>query len=371
MSWADTTREKPKALLLPPHYADCFRRALLRMSVTINTRRHPSRLPPRWLRLSDGTLENRVRDAGLDRKLYVLQEVRLVDRLPATDVLENFFYASFRLDVVQTPHIRRVIYNLPFAFLDQSYRGLHPPPFRLAQLGFSISDNPYTIMATCATNYIIKNFWHNYVHNELQRITHDNYRSFGGNARFESDFEADNLATILLVKSYGLPIRADNLNDPEDERVVELLRRNRCNEVFAIRARGRGETRARTRGSLTSFLDDEWKLRRAIAIYVSGRLVASGRAPASLGVYLTGKPERQGERFRRKATKIVVQINGLRIATPFSPWSRAHGTEGYRDYLREIAESVVAEYTDFLRSRPAFRDYVRATLSRKLDLAGV
>ena len=349
-------------------YLDCFRRALRRMAVTLNLR--PLNLRSVDLRSSDAELQHLVGDVK-DRDLFRLRRVSMPGESTSDpDIAENFFYGWFEgLSVVPSGQRRwKPIYSLPDAFLEYSYQGLHMPRYSDEELGAEGLDRD-ELLAECATNYLLKNFWHNFVHNAFQNIDHTNHHEFGGTAQFESDFEADNWGTILLAYSYGLPIETRGFASL-DERFFALLRRNRCNQVFAIRAKRRaksGETAPST-ASLSDFLDDEWRLRRAAANYIGGRLLASGRAVSDVGVYLTGRPSRAGESYRRKGAKIVVQINGLRLPTQYKGTRRAWERASLRDYSSEIAQWVDMKYSELLRERPHLREHAKAAIAQRLAM---
>src|SRR5437773_10471874 len=61
-------------------------------------------------------------------------------------------------------------------------------------------------------------------------ITAENYHSFGGEARDQSDFTADNIGTILFLRSYGAEILTQGRRLPDSRYIrfmsVAELRRN-------------------------------------------------------------------------------------------------------------------------------------------------
>lgn len=347
-------------------YLDCYRRALRRMAVTLNLQ--ALRLSPAQLRCNDEQLLRALGDVR-DKDLFRLRRVSMPDAESTDpDVAENFFYGWFE-DLAPPPGKKRwrLIYCLPDAFLEYGYQGLHFPPYTLRDLDAEGID-PSTLIVDCATNYILKNFWHNFVHNVYQDIDHTNHHQFGGSAQFESDFDADNLGTVLLAYSYGLPIRADGFSEL-DKRFLTLLRRNRCNRVFAVRATRRPRGEGNSPASLPAFLEEEWRLRRAAANYVGGRLLASGRTVGTLGVYLTGRPVRVRDTYRRKDAKIVVQINGIRLATNYRGDRRAWQRASLRDYGSEVAQTVDMRYAELLRERPRLKEYAIAVLRFRLAVA--
>jgi hypothetical protein len=219
------------------------------------------------------------------------------------------------------------------------------------------------------TNYFVKNLWHNLVHNERQLITDKNFRYFRGTARDYSDFMADNLAGVLLAMSYGCEIHADSTRDaaessPYKVGLIHLQRRNRCNQVFAERAK----IRARVAGREPRH-EAEWRYRRAIAIYTSGWLLASGRAPATISAEFGRKIEGADG---RKDLGIVVEVNGVyvwtsipRIEMPDEGSSREE-RQAFRRHLQKIAIAVDHEYVNALRADPRRRAYARDALSQQL-----
>jgi len=117
-------------------------------------------------------------------------------RIPNGEAAENFSYGWFQYGQ------SKLTYTLAQPFFKYSYRGFHEPDRALLR---RTKESDVGFMTDCASNYVLKNFWHNHVHNQLPHIKHkhENYRDFGGESRYMSDFEADNMANILLAVSYG------------------------------------------------------------------------------------------------------------------------------------------------------------------------
>ncbi len=217
------------------------------------------------------------------------------------DLAENFFYGRFVFRNSGNPPVR-VEATMQDAFVEWSHQGLDLPKYKPEEMGVTADklSDPIFIGA-CASNYLLKNFWHNYVHNVLQKISFENYKDFGGLARYEADFEADNLANLFLIHSYGLPVCASGFGSSGVEtfkRIVELLRRNHCNKVFALRAAALHE--AQNQEEL------EWRYRRTLSSYLSGWLAAVGFSVTTIGVYL-------------RPTHVIVSLNGIRIAVSQRP----------------------------------------------------
>lgn len=88
-------------------------------------------------------------------------------------------------------------------------------------------------------------------------------------------------------------------------------------------------------------------------------------------MYLTGKPSRVGEAYRRRGAKIVVQVNGMRLATSYAGDRRAWQRASIRDFSSEIALTVDIQYAAMLRARPSLRRYASASLKERLAMAGL
>jgi len=249
------------------------------------------------------------------------------------DLAENFFYGRFVFRTSGDPPIR-VETTMQQAFIEWSHQGLHLPRYKPDELGATASQvcDPVFI-ASCAANYLLKNFWHNYVHNVLQQISFENYRDFGGMARYEADFEADNLANLFLIHSYGLPVRASGfgLNDVDTfKKIVQLLRRNHCNKVFALRAAARHETQNQE--------ELEWRYRRTLSSYLSGWLAAIGFSVTAVGVYL-------------RPTQVIVSLNGIRIAVSQRPILDAEPALRH-SHFKGVAVEAGARYERIVFNNP-------------------
>jgi hypothetical protein len=242
------------------------------------------------------------------------------------DTAENFFYGRFVFE--RSPHQVRVVPTVQASFLRWSNERLHPPQYTPDEMGVSqthVSDP--TFIASCAANYLLKNFWHNYVHNFMQRISFETYKRFGGEARYEADFEADNLATLFLIHSYGLPVRALGIESNDvREKIIHLFRRNRCNRVFALRAEALHEDLSQE--------EREWRYRRTLGIYLSGWTAALGFAVTSLGVYL-------------RSTHVIVSLNGIRLAVDTKPYFGADSGQRHRHFY-EVAVTAGMAYTNII-----------------------
>jgi len=224
-------------------------------------------------------------------------------------------------------------------------------------------------MSACAANYLLKNFWHNYVHRAIQGITSENYHSFGGEARDQSDFTADNVGTILFLRSYGVEILTSGRSRPERSAMIrDLLRRNRCNLVFAERDRLRIE-RTSSLPTKERWEEAQWQFRRRVAMATSNLLIERGAAVVGLGVYLRGeRPTREEWFFHNQ--NVVVQINGRYFVCNYVPYipdpakdqkpqTRAKAYER----REELADSAVGQYMSALEQSRELRTCAQEQLS--------
>ena len=341
-------------LLLPSDWEECFSHALRRVSVAIN-HRHIAR---EMLRLEDSNLRARV--GHLDRHLFnerlqVPKDLAHLDEDMVKGEFARWFYGQLSLS--QTGKFLRVESVITWAFLKGTYQSLrYPADYSAAILGFEgvrRFQSPRAQMAAMGVNYLVKNLWHNYVHIKLQGITHNNFHAFKGRARYQSDFEADNWATLLLVRSYGLPVVASSLQDTDNsnENIVRLLRRNRCNDVFLERSGIVGEE--------LSPDEIEWEYCRRIAVYLSGWLVAHGRAASTLSVYLT-------DRGRRRF--VAAEVNGAYLSTDISADPKQRST---RERRQQVARDIDEKYLELLRNDRRRRNLAAESLKTKFAQLGV
>ena len=152
---------------------------------------------------------------------------------------EYHFYAN--ASFTQRRGDRVAVFKVPQAFLDWGYQNLRrPPPDPLIAADFPRGQADPAYVSHCATNYLVKNFWHNFVHGEIQGINQSNYGRFRGLAREDSDFEADHIANLLTLRSYGVRLLYSGRSSQKaTDRINAIFARNRCNQIFAKRARHR------------------------------------------------------------------------------------------------------------------------------------
>jgi hypothetical protein len=362
-------------LLSADEYKKCFRSALRRMAVALNC--STQLCPKAWLDLDDDSITAQFDERhNLSGKTYYNLLVELREEQADSeadyddeDRAEHFFYGDFLFELRDNPRRIRTTFRVTETFITWSCEGFHKPDYKAVDLGIDES-NVYDpkFLASCATNYLLKNFWHNYVHNVLQEINYSNYRSFEGDARYEADVEADNLANLFLIHSYGLPVTT-SINLPGDRRlkITELLRRNRCNKVFYLRDKYRGRD-LQPETNEEDWREFEWQYCRRLTNYVSGFMAVDGRAVISIGVYLTGEINQKEGKFCRDGT-VVVELNGVRCATEYQPMILGRG--GQREHFFDIAHTASAAYGKSFDKSSALRTYSNETLAALFNRAGL
>lgn len=307
----------------PDWYRVCFRNALRRVAVTINRlETHP------WQKIdlacSDEDLAARFEKHGWDQQLIAFNEM-VPDSYTADDdqyQAENFFYCD--IDFRVRPKIRHAIFQVPAPFLKWGYRQLHRPEGADEDLGLQVyaggGDDP-AFVRHCATNYLVKNFWHNFTHWALQGITTDNYHQFRGLAREDSDFEADHVANILLLRAYGLSVHTTGKSGAATQQARAVaFNRNRCNRIFAERARLRAEDRDAM--SVEERWEElEWRFCRRTSNAISIRLLTLGLATPTVRVFLGGahRSSKSTGNYWREGD-VIVEIGGCRINTGIKPY---------------------------------------------------
>jgi hypothetical protein len=291
------------------------------------------------------------------------------------DQAENLFYGDFNFSCPRGfKDIVRVTHRSTPAFRQWSFRRLVWPTIATAQgtsepLKRRADETDSEFMLSCATNYLLKNFWHNYVHRTIQGITSENYHSFGGEARDQSDFTADNVGTILFLRSYGVEILTSGRSRPERSGLIRnLFYRNRCNLVFAERDRLRIE-RTSQLPIEERWEEAQWQFRRRVAMAISNRLLERGAAVRTLGVYL------RGERLTREKwffhnQNVVVQINGWYFVCNHVPYISDPAKDQppqtrVKAFERreELVDSAVGQYMSALEQSEELRSYAQTELS--------
>jgi hypothetical protein len=367
--WAEPTPYNEASYIYPGDYARCWHAALGRLAIVLNLA-NSKKFPRNLLKETDDKVIQHFLDLPDAHSYYVMELAKVEAPLDPADLATNFFYGSFDTRTLSSGGVR-IIYHLPEGFLSYSYKGLYWPRrnsgenYEPKEFGASDHDVPGQFMMQCVTNYLLRNFWHNIVHNLYQNINRDNAGLFSGGARYESDFEADNISFLLLAYSYGLPILADRLNSAKpDKNIVHMLRRNRCNELFRLRAEDRQEEQ--------TFVDREWRTCRTVAGYLSGWLLAQGLAAASISVHCAGNLKFDGTDFRRDGDGFGISVNGVRVAyeEPY-PSSEGNGAGDRSIYLRDLATTVQAEYRTVLRKNKHLQAYAVKVLDATFARLGI
>jgi hypothetical protein len=373
----------------PAEYDECYLRALRRMAVTLNCGSpNISPFKPAVLAKSDPELADifsrkKIGSVAAGAALVNYEVISREEEVKEFDQAENLFYGDFDFGCPRGfRNITRVTHRSTPTFRNWSFRRLvwptverdQGPPERLEKRS---DETDAEFMMSCASNYLLKNFWHNFVHRRIQGITSHNYHSFGGEARDQSDFTADNIGTVLHIRSYGFTLpAAGRSTSARSTGVRDLLRRNRCNLVFAERDRLRIE-RTAALSVHERWEEAQWQFRRRVAAAISNRLLERGAVVTSLAVYLRGERRtREGWFFHDR--NVVVQLNGHYLvcnhvpyipdpAEDFKPHTRT------KSYARreEVAESAVGQYVSLLDQNKEIRAHARVSLNALSTRIGV
>lgn len=346
----------------PDWYVDEVFRNALRRVVTVLNRRAVRECARIDLAGSDLEIAEAFERHGLDERLIQFNvEGYDVYTQSAEHHAEHHFYANARF--VLRGGLRVAVFKVPQVFLDWGFQSLQRPPLDpLVAEDFSRGQNDPAYVKHCATNYLVKNFWHNFVHGEIQGIDQTNYGSFRGLAREDSDFEADHIANLLTVRSYGLPIRYQGRPDEAyGTRVETIFTRNRCNQVFARRARHRpADTASATAEERWSEL--EWRFCRGVGNRVSTALIAGRLAVPSIKVFIGGdvrsSPAR-GTRWRHG--NVLAEVAGRRLATPHPAYVPDDEWRAFRDGTRVSSERAAVVRRRRAERESAIASWIRDT----------
>jgi hypothetical protein len=374
-SWPSRAASDPA----PKWYTeDVFRNALRRVVCVLN---------------ADGVSAG-INLSGTDRQIAAAFERRQIDKqliqfnIEASDSLavsdehsaEHHFYSN--VSFTRRKGAMAAVFKVPQPFLDWGYQNLQKPSSdALLEVDFPAGSGSSDYVKHCATNYLVKNFWHNFVHHEIQGITNTNYGQFRGIAREDSDFQADHVANILTLCSYGIkPLFKGRLSPDRTNRINAIFIRNRCNRVFAKRARHRADDMAASTDD-ERWSELEWRFCRGVGNRVSTTLLAHNLAVPSLKIFLGGEVrESVTSQNRWRAGNVLVEVADRRFATglpayvPHDEW-RAYRTGNpvstkresdirRRRALREqeIADSVRTFYGQMVTSDSAFRTSIELQL---------
>ena len=224
---------------------------------------------------------------------------------------------------------------------------------------------------------MVKNFWHNFVHSEIQGINQTNYGAFRGLAREDSDFDADHIANLLTLRSYGVKLHyLGRRGDAYGRRVSAIFTRNRCNQLFAKRARHREEDAAAATDE-ERWTELEWRFIRGVSNRVSTALLKRQLAAPSLKVFLGGdvrSGSKKGVLTRWRRGNVLVDVAGRRLATPYPAYVPDDEWRAFRagvpvpgprqadirrkrsEREQEIANWVVGEYRQLISVNQPLRD---------------
>jgi len=357
---------------------DVFRNALRRVVAVLNSSGATAGIN---LAGSDEQVATAFAKKQLD-KLLIQYNIETSDPEAVSDEhsAEYHFYANVTFATRMGNRV--AVFKVPQPFLDWGYQNLVRPsgdPLLAADFPGGVDSPQY--VTHCATNYLVKNFWHNFVHHEIQGITNTNYGEFRGLAREDSDFQADHIANILTMCSYGvLPSFKGQQSTAKTDRINAIFARNRCNRVFAKRARHRGDDMAAASDD-ERWSELEWRFCRGVANRVSTTLLAAHLAAPSLKVLLGGEAKNSTTKLKRWRTgNVLVAIADRRIATrlaayvPDDEWRAYHSKvpvpvtrEGDIRRFRakrevEIAEAVRVAYLHQVKNDAGFRDSIELEL---------
>ena len=304
---------------------ECYIAALRRMSIFINSKNGtPCR--ESWLRKSDEEIGELFDKKSLNPEFISYREISTLAENSShlasdQDRANNDFYG--RLGFIRPSGKKgvRVIFENTEFFRDNLVTGFSIPETINTK---NLSSRSLSVLAKeCLTNYLVKNFWHNGVHRLLQNINDSNFHNFRGDARYESDFTADNLGTIFLMKSYGVNcLTRGRSSTAYSRKIHSLIERNRCNRVFARRASVRNEDMS----ELEAFQERSWRFKRAVANLISVDLIQHGATVTDLAVYFSGRiHERNDSRVGfYNSGNVLVRLNGLYFDTEKPPYLEDH-----------------------------------------------
>ncbi len=373
--WPDTSTTTPA----PEWYLGCFRNALRRVAVILNRHeRYPTcmKISPARLAKSDNELASHFQRKKWDEILIALHTASR-DAYADSDEYqaENFFYTDTRFPRVGA--VRRASFTVPQPFLDWSYKRLHKPRSSEAVLlshEFTQGSDDPEFVTHCASNYLVKNFWHNFVHRHVQGIDNTNYHEFRGPAREDTDFDSDHIANLLLAKTYGQALRVNGkIGSKASAKLRAIFARNRCNLVFAERAKHRETDRA-SMSEIERWNELEWRFCRGASNAVSSELIASGLSVPSVRVFLGGEAKRRSRDGRTHYWRdghVIVDVAGRRIntdAAAYIPDDELHSDElaperrraiadKRSERLNEITNAVKLQYQKTLRD-PSMKEFV-------------
>ena len=258
--------------------------------------------------------------------------------------LKKYFYPRLSVEPSNTDKTK-VAYYPTETFLTSFYEGFRQPPYSLEELGFDhLGEAEKKIMLS---SYLVKNIWHMFVHNELQNISFSTSKKLKGRPRVVTEHFADNIAMILLARSYGFSIRSfsEEALRRDSSHLIRMFSRSKCSRVFAERAKYKG-----AKGSLKT------RTLRTILNYVSGWLIVADLTPVDL--YIDYNEE-----------GVVFRVNRVWIPTKVKIDFGNDRPEYRRQISELVATYVEVEYRSRLRESMFTKMLAKRELSVILDLA--
>jgi len=166
----------------PAEYNECYLRALRRLAVTLNC--HAPRSSPfntasrkkSDLELQDIFRQKKIGSIDANAALVNHELIERHQELEDFDQAENLFYGDFDFSCPRGfKNIVRVTHRSTPAFRKWSFERLLWPTLETPQaeaerLKKRAGETDAEFMMSCASNYLLKNFWHNYVHRQIQDL---------------------------------------------------------------------------------------------------------------------------------------------------------------------------------------------------------
>jgi len=368
-------------LLTNTQAADSFWAALRRIAIFMNSGKgRPCSL--NWLKKTDVEIANIFVSRDLNgtlvqfRKLVTQDQSNTQIAISDVDRAEHEFYG--RIQFQKRTGLKRqglpvlhITFDSTEAFWDWSLKRLHIPHITNESLAAYFKTAKVKALQEAFTNYLVKNFWHNAVHRRIQGIHELNFHEFGGDARYESDFTADNLANLFLLRSYGLPVHTKGKlpTDFSRSEIRKVFSMNRCNLVFAERA----EIRDETTSPLQEFQERLWRFKRSLANVISQELALSGSASTDVAIYTSGsiQPQKDSRESYYSNGSILTRINGKYINSELAAYTSKPGkslsstqvAERRRERISNIATITCSKYRAALKANAALRSQATEALN--------
>ena len=353
---------QPPATAVPVWYGDCFRTALRRVAALLNSREPYVRCARADLRLHDADLDSLFECNRWDE--HVIQ-FHVGDKDPFTALDDGSAPSTSSIATSTSRRVATIGWRSSSCQRHSSNGaigacgGRRAWPRSWSSTGSAAASMHLSSCATAPLTIWSRTSGTTLPTEPSKASPPSNYHQFRGPAREDSDFEADNVANILLVRAYGLPVLSRGVVGASNAaRIEALFRRNRCNLIFAERAQHRRTDRANM-GIEERWSEMEWRFCRAVANALSIRLIGMGLAVPSLRIFFNGdlKTADGGARRWREGT-VVVEIAGRRIDTGVPPYLPD-------DELRSETASAEGDVSD--HARPSRDDPFPAIEARSRD----